>query len=83
MKMLHMIAFILLVVGGLNWLLLGLFGWEIGELFGGQDMLISKIIYILVGLAAVVELLTHKSNCKMCGAKSGMGGMNMPPQTGM
>lgn len=83
MKMLHMVAFILLVVGGLNWLLLGLFGWEIGALFGGQDMLISKIIYILVGLAAVAELLTHKSNCKMCGTKSGMSGMNMPPQMGM
>lgn len=83
MKMLHMVTFILLVVGGLNWLLLALFGWEIGELFGGQDMLISKIIYILVGLSAVAELVMHKSNCKMCGTRSGMGGMNAPSQMGM
>lgn len=65
-----MITFILLLVGGLNWLLLGLFGWEIGEIFGGPDALVSKIIYILVGLSAVYEIFTHKTNCKVCVAKS-------------
>ena len=63
MKTLHMIAFILLIVGGLNWLLVGVFGWDIGVLFGGQTELIPRIIYILVGLAAVYELFTHKKNC--------------------
>ena len=62
----HKVAFILLVVGGLNWLLQGLFGWEGGELFGGQAAMISRIIYVLVGLSAVYEIATHKGNCKMC-----------------
>lgn len=62
----HKVAFILLVVGGLNWLLQGLFGWEVGELFGGQAAMISRIIYVLVGLSAVYEIATHKGNCKMC-----------------
>ncbi len=66
MKYLHIVAFILLVVGGLNWLLLGLFGWDIGEVFGGQDALVSKVIYILVGLSALYELATHKQNCRNC-----------------
>ena len=66
MKNLHMVAFILLVIGGLNWLLLGLIGWDIGQLFGGQGASVSKIIYVLVGLSAVVELATHKKNCKVC-----------------
>lgn len=44
MKGLHLIAFILLVIGGLNWLVLALFNWEIGALFGGTDALISRII---------------------------------------
>ncbi len=66
MKGMHMLAFILLVVGGLNWLLVGLFAWDIGELFGGQAAMISRIVYILVGLSAIFEIFTHKSSCKHC-----------------
>lgn len=66
MKMVHMVAFLLLVVGGLNWLLFGLLGWEIGSLVGGMNSVVAKVIYILVGLAAISELVTHKTNCKMC-----------------
>jgi uncharacterized membrane protein YuzA (DUF378 family) len=61
-----MLAFLLLVVGGLNWLLVGLVGWDVGELFGGQEAMISKIVYILVGLSALFEIFTHKSMCKAC-----------------
>ena len=82
MKALHMVAFILLIVGGLNWLLLGLFGWEIGMLFGGSSALISRAIYVLVGLAAVYELFTHKGRCKGCqtggGASAPAGGGGQP-----
>ena len=62
----HMVAFLLLVVGGLNWLLVGLFGWDVGMLFGGQGAAVSRVIYILVGLSAVSLLFCHKSECKMC-----------------
>ncbi len=65
---LHSIAFILLIIGGLNWLLVGLIGWDIGQLFGGQMALVSKIIYILVGLSAIYEFVGHKSTCKNCSA---------------
>ena len=64
---LHMITFLLLVVGGLNWLLVGLLGWDIGMLFGGQMATISRVIYVLVGLSALAEVAMHKSDCKMCG----------------
>lgn len=66
---LHSITFLLLVVGGLNWLAFGLFGWEIGNLFGGSEAMVSKIIYVLVGLSALYELMTHKKNCRLCGMK--------------
>ncbi len=68
MKALHMITFILLIVGGLNWLLFGLVGWDISSWFGigGMGSTLARAIYIIVGIAAVVELLTHKSMCKMC-----------------
>lgn len=71
MHILHIIAFILLVIGGLNWLVLALFGWEIGSLFGGQEAAISKIIYVLVGLAAIFEVVTHGKRCKDCASTKG------------
>lgn len=71
MKYLHAIAFILLVVGGLNWGVLAVANWEIGALFGGMDALVSKIIYILVGLSAIYLAITHKKSCKECVGKGG------------
>ncbi len=70
MKTLHIVAFVLLVVGGLNWLLVGLGIWDIGNLFGGQDAAVSKVIYVLVGLAAIYELVSHKGICKTCGGQT-------------
>lgn len=52
----HLLAMILLIVGGLNWLLVGLVGWDVGMLFGGMEAVVSRVIYILVGLAALYEL---------------------------
>ena len=46
----------LLIIGGLNWLLVGVLGWDIGNLFGGQEAIISRIIYVLVGLSALLAL---------------------------
>jgi len=60
----HKAAHWLLIIGGLNWLLVGLAGWDIGQLFGGQDAWISRIIYILVGLSALM-MLKPKSQAPM------------------
>ncbi len=62
----YTISFWLVVIGGLNWLLVGLFNWDLGVLFGGQGAVISKIIYILVGLAALYLLFYHKDCCSKC-----------------
>jgi len=66
MKILHFVTFLLLVIGGLNWLLVGLFGWDLGMLFGGQGALVSRVIYILVGLSAVWIFIGHKKDCRAC-----------------
>ena len=60
-----MITFILLVVGGLNWLLIGVADFNLVTTIFGEGT-ITKIVYILVGLSAVAELLTHKKHCSMC-----------------
>ena len=71
MKILHIVAFILLIVGGLNWLLVA-FDYNLVDSIFGADSSISTIIYVLVGLAAIVEIFTHKKNCKACVAGSTM-----------
>lgn len=72
MKGLHIVTFSLLVIGGLNWGLWALTGWDVGQLFGGMDATVSKIIYVLVGLSAIVEAAMHPKTCKMCGKGGAM-----------
>lgn len=62
MKSLDVLAAVLLVVGGLNWGLVGLFQFDlVAALFGGQSALISRVVYILVGLSAVYQAVTLKA----------------------
>ena len=61
MKSLNVIALLLVIVGGLNWLLFGLFQWDlVGGLFGGMDSAVARIVYVLVGLAAIYCLTLFK-----------------------
>lgn len=74
-----MVAWILVIVGGLNWLLKGLFNWDIGQLFGGMEAMVSRIIYVLIGLAALYELVTHKKNCSECSVTNKPSMPSTPP----
>jgi len=66
MKALHMVAFTLLVVGGLNWGLVALFNMNLVEtIFGGMGL--TNIVYILVGVSAVYIAATHMGDCRVCG----------------
>lgn len=57
MKALNIITLILVIVGGINWGLVGLFDFDlVAAIFGGQDALLSRIVYILVGASAVYQL---------------------------
>ena len=61
--MLNNTALILVIVGALNWLLVGLFQFDlVAWLFGGQSAVFSRIIYGLVGLAGLwcITLLFRK-----------------------
>lgn len=66
MKIAHIVAFILLVVGGLNWGL-AVFNINLVEMLLGSGVL-AKTVYGLVGLSAVFLLVTHKGDCKTCAA---------------
>ena len=61
------IALILAIIGGHNWGSIGLFRFDIvAALFGGQTSMVSRIIYALVGLAALwcISLLIRDSHPK-------------------
>ncbi|HDS00826.1 MAG TPA: DUF378 domain-containing protein [candidate division Zixibacteria bacterium] len=61
MKALDVIFLILLVVGGLNWGLVGIFNFNLVAAIFGEMSVISRIIYILVGIAALYNLVLWKS----------------------
>ncbi|MBI2053004.1 MAG: DUF378 domain-containing protein [Candidatus Ryanbacteria bacterium] len=71
MKLAHIVGFVLLLAGGINWALLGLTGWEVGQLFGGSGAAVSRIIYVLVGVGALLEIVSHKASCRFCGVSQG------------
>jgi len=52
--MLDRLALILTIVGGLNWGSIGLFRFDlVAWIFGGQDALLSRIIYTVIALAGI------------------------------
>lgn len=57
MKTLNAIALTLLIIGGINWLLVGLFKYDlVAELFGGQDAAFSRVVYTIVGICALYSI---------------------------
>lgn len=52
--MLDKIALTILIIGGLNWGSIGIFQFDlVSWLFGGMSSIISRVIFVLVGLAAI------------------------------
>lgn len=73
MKNLHMVSWILIIVGALNWGLVGLGGflggsWNVVNMILGSWPQVESLVYVLVGAAAVYEVVSHKNNCRQCGS---------------
>lgn len=71
MKGLHGIALILVIIGGLNWGLVGLGGfmnanWNVVGMLLGAWPTVEQLVYVLVGVSAVVLMFTHKRDCREC-----------------
>ena len=48
------LSLILVIIGAINWVLISLFQFDlVASLFGGQDAVLSRIVYGLVGLAGL------------------------------
>ncbi len=56
--MLNIVTLVLIIIGGLNWLLVGLFQYDlVAALFGGQGATLARVIYVLVGVSAIWQLV--------------------------
>ena len=64
MRIINVIAMALLVIGGLNWLLVGLFSFDlVAAIFGGEvgpRSAASRVVYVIVGVAAIYGLYLFK-----------------------
>ena len=77
MKVTHIIAWILIIVGALNWGLVGLGAfaggnWNVVNLLLGAWPQVEWLVYVLVGLSGVWELVMHRKTCRMCSAGGSM-----------
>ncbi|MDC7788310.1 DUF378 domain-containing protein [Rhodoplanes sp. TEM] len=58
MKAINLVTLLLVIVGGVNWGLVGLFQFDlVAALFGGQSAALSRIVYVLVGVSALWQLV--------------------------
>ncbi|WP_132999564.1 DUF378 domain-containing protein [Luteimonas arsenica] len=58
MKILNIVTLALVIVGGINWGLVGVAQFDlVATLFGGQDALLARVVYVLVGLSALWQIL--------------------------
>jgi uncharacterized membrane protein YuzA (DUF378 family) len=58
----------LIIIGAINWLLVGLFNFDVvATLFGGQTAIVSKIVYSIIGIAGIYSaslLFRHPSRAE-------------------
>ena len=64
MKSIRTIALILVIIGGLNWGLVGFFGYDLVAAIFGEMSTLSKIVYDLVGLSALALIFLSFSKPK-------------------
>lgn len=57
MHIVNVISLVLVIIGGINWGLVGLFQFDlVAAIFGGQGAVLARIVYILVGLSALWQI---------------------------
>jgi hypothetical protein len=56
MQILNKIALLLIIVGGVNWGLVGLLGFDLVAAIFGEMSMLSRLVYVLVGVSALWQL---------------------------
>jgi uncharacterized membrane protein YuzA (DUF378 family) len=58
MQALNAATLLLVIVGGLNWGLVGLFGWDLVAAVFGAGSMVADLVYVLVGLSALWQVVS-------------------------
>ena len=57
MEILKKICLVLIIIGAINWAFVGLFELDlVASIFGGSDAMLAKIIYIIFGIAGLIDI---------------------------
>lgn len=57
METLKKICLVLIIIGAINWAFVGLFELDlVASLFGGNDTILAKIVYIIIGIAGLIDI---------------------------
>lgn len=65
-RILKYIVFALTIIGALNWGIVGLFDFEIISYYLGETTLLCRIVYIIIGLSAIITASFAMIDCKNC-----------------
>ena len=57
MKALNIVTLILIIIGGINWGLIGLFDWNLVHALFAFSLILEKIVYIVVGLSGLWQIM--------------------------
>ena len=58
MKTLNLVTLALVIIGGINWGLVGIAQFDlVASIFGGQDAQLARVVYVLVGMSAIWQIL--------------------------
>jgi len=71
MRPLNLATRVLVIIGGLNWALIGLFDWNLVDAIFGAGSILSRIVYVIVGLSAlwqIADLATRERQPALEGA---------------
>ena len=66
MKNLHMLSFALVVVGAINWGLVGLMDVNLVTMLFGNSPMLVQAVYVAVGVAGLFLVFSHSKDCKVC-----------------
>lgn len=62
----HLVKHYLLVIAGLNLGIVGIFQVDLFQSFFGASPLLIRVLYVLIGTSAIMDIMTHQANCKLC-----------------
>lgn len=68
MKVLDTVALVIVVIGGVNWGLVGLFDYNLVDSLFGVGSTLSRVVYVLVGVAALYTLVAYVMKMSAGGA---------------